>query len=105
MNDTIIGPRPDFLDRTPGDVRPVRRQRKGWKATPLMKLAKKHAKEIRATEDARASVHAAVRDGADTLGKVRKATGLDNQAIRATLRFYIGCDVIRRVGKRYFVEG
>ncbi len=120
MNDTIIGPRPDFLDRTPGDVRPVRRQRKGWKPTKAAKAAAARDREKRTQEAARPTVYAAVKAGADTLGKIRKA--LDplwhlkgdiqrrehNKTIRAALRFYIKRHKrprIVRVDKRYYVEG
>ncbi len=104
MYDINIGPRPSFLDRTPGDVRPVRRQRKGWKPGKAGQAAAARDRQKRAQESARGPVERAVKAGANTLGKIRAATGLDNQTIKPALNWYIKSHRIVRVGKRY-LEG
>ena len=102
MNDTNIGPMPAFLvrDTRTTATRRAPRKRSPWQITKGMKEATRRERRRLEFETARGPVLAAVRAGADTLGKIRKATGLENLAIKSALNHYIGRR-IRRVGKRY----
>ncbi len=104
MNDTNIGPMPAFLVRDTRTTRRAPRKRSPWQITKGMKEATRRERRRLEFEAARGPVLAAVRAGADTLGKIRKATGLETLAIKSALNHYIGRR-IRRVGKRYFLEG
>ena len=53
-----------------------------------MRAAEALAAAKRIREAARPIVYAAVLDGADTFGKIRKVTGLAAQAIRAALLYW-----------------
>ncbi len=95
---------PDFLRRTPGKTKPVRRPRKPWKTTPAMKAVAARDAEKRARIAARAVVCAAVEAGAETFGQIRKATGLDGPTIRSALRFYVNRQrYITKTGRHYHV--
>jgi len=109
--DSIIGPMPEFLKRVPGNTAPVRtapvrkRRCKAWRTTPAMKKQAKRDAEKRERIAARPIVRRAVEAGADTLGKIRKATELETACVRAALRFYIRLRAIERNGKRYHMNG
>ena len=92
---------PTFLRRTPGDIKPVQRPRTVWHVTPAMKAAAQKDKERRQKIAARPIVLRAIEDGADTFGKVRKATSLPDPWIQAALRFHVKERAILETGKRY----
>jgi hypothetical protein len=101
---------PNFLIRLSDHKRrfPVRGmiRRHKFKQSPEMKAilakSKEAARKRLGRLVARAPVLAAVIDGADTFGKIRKATGLDPTFIHAALRFHRRRIVL--TGKRYTVR-
>ncbi len=104
-HDPAIGPLPKFLERKPGDTgRKMRAQRKvPWKPTKVMReVAEKDAAKRQIDAD-RPMVLAAVRDGADTFGKIRKITGLETATINKALKYYIKHRYIIKTGRRYTV--
>lgn len=106
LAETLVRERPSFLTRTPGDTKPVRRPcPNSWKVSPLMKEAIEKDRKKREKIEARPAVRKAVKAGADTVGKIRKATDLETSYIQAALRFYMKIHKILRVGKRYYWEG
>ena len=111
--DTVVAPQssgddpfglddiPDFLRRTSGKTKPATRPRKTWRVTPAMKVAAQKDQARRQKAEARPVVLRAIEDGADTFGKVRKATGLPDPCIQAALRFHVKAHAILKTGKRY----
>lgn len=95
---------PDFLRRTPGDTKPGRRRRNVWRTTPAMKDAARQDRERREKIAGRPVVLQAVADGADTFGKIRKATSLPNPWIQSALRFHVKGHAILKTGKRYHID-
>ncbi len=95
---------PDFLRRSPGKIKRRQRTRPTWHATPAMKAVAGRDAEKRAKIAARPGVCAAVEDGAETFGQIRKVTGLDGPTIRSALRFYVNRQrYITKTGRRYHV--
>ncbi len=102
-HDPAIGPLPTFLKRTEGDTgRKMAAKRKApWKPTKVMrKVAKKDAAKRKVEAD-RPKVLAAIKDGADTFGKIQKATGLESKTIWKAMRYYIKHRYITKTGRRY----
>ncbi len=102
-HDPAIGPLPKFLERKPGDTgRKMRAQRKApWEPTKVMReVAEKDAAKRQIDAD-RPLVLAAVKGGADTMGKIRKATGLETATINKALRYYVKARYIHKSGRRY----
>ena len=100
--DSIIGELPAFLKRAPGDSKPApKAQSTAWWKNPWAK----RDRQRRARLAARGDVRTAVERGADTMGKIRKATGLGRPTVRAALRFYTRARVIERRGRRYWMNG
>ena len=93
---------PDFLRRTPGKTKRRQRPRKVWHVTPAMKAAAQKDQARRRRAAARPIVLRAIEDGADTFGKVRKATDLPGPFIQAALRFHAKERAILKTGKRYY---
>ncbi len=98
-----IGPLPKFLERKPGDTgRKMRAQRKApWKPTKVMREASEKTEAKRQIDADRPLVLAAVKDGADTFGKIRKATGLETKTINKALRHYLKNRYVFKIGRRY----
>ena len=92
---------PDFLRRSPGKTKRRQQPRKAWRVTPTMKAAAQKDRKRREKDEARPVVLQAVEAGADTFGKVRKATGLSDPFVQSALRFHIKERVILKTGKRY----
>ncbi len=106
LEESLVDIRPVWLTRVPGDTKPIRnRARKKWAATPAMKEAIEKDRVKWEKLEARPAVRKAVKGGADTLGKIRKETGLETDYIMAALRFYQKTHAIFRHGKRYLWEG
>ncbi len=95
---------PDFLRRTPDNIKPAPRPRTVWRVTPAMKATAQKDRERREKIAARPVVLQAVEAGADTFGKIRKATGLPNPWIQSALRFHMKERAILKTGKRYRVN-
>ena len=93
---------PDFLRRTPSKTKRAPRPRKVWHVTPAMKVAAQKDRERREKIAARPAVLQAVEAGADTFGKIRKATDLPGPFIQAVLRFHAKERAILKTGKRYY---
>lgn len=101
--DPAIGPLPTFLKRVPGDTgRKMYTKRKtSWKPTKAMKQkASKDAAKRKVDAD-RPLVLKAIQDGADTFGKIQKATSLEHKTIWKAIRFYIKHRYILKTGRRY----
>ena len=94
---------PDFLRRTPGKTKRRQQHRTTWRMTPAIKVAAKKDQARREKIAARPVVLRAIEDGADTFGKIRKATDLSDPWIQAALRFYVKERAILKTGKRYDV--
>ena len=92
---------PDFLRRTSGKTKPATRPSKTWRVTPAMKVAAQKDQARRQKAEARPVVLRAIEDGADTFGKIRKATDLSDPWIQTALRFHIKERAILKDGKRY----
>ena len=93
---------PDFLRRSPGKAKRRQRPRKVWRMTPAMKVAAQKDQARRQKIAARPAVLRAVENGADTFGKVRKATNLSDPWIQSALRFYVRERAVLKAGKRYY---
>ncbi len=103
--DPGIGEIPKFLIRDPNiHTRSTPKRRQKFRMTPIMKAAAARDSERRAKEAARWPVRDAIYAGADTLGKIRKVTGLETGHIRAALRVLCKRDV-DRVLRRYYPRG
>ncbi len=104
-HDPAIGPLPKFLERTKGDTgRKMYAKRKApWKPTKAMREASEKTEAKRKVEGGRPLVLAAIKDGADTFGKIRKATGLETATINKALKYYIKARYIIKAGRRYTV--
>ncbi len=95
---------PALLDRRgePVKLRPYRAPRKRW---VIPKSAKQLAEKKRAqeTQELRnGDVLTAIKAGADTFGKIRNATGIDdNRTIRIAIRRLKRDRQIEQVGRRY----
>ncbi len=102
-HDPTIGPLPKFLKRKPGDTgRKMYAKRKvPWKPTKAMKEAAEKDTAKRQIEADRPKVLAAIKDGADTFGKIRKATGLETKTINKALRHYLKNRYVFKIGRRY----
>ena len=96
-----IGNIPAFLRRTPGDTKPAGRRRNVWCTTPAMKAAAQQDRERREKIAARPVVLQAIANGADTFGKIRRATSLPDPWIQSALRFHVRERAIVKAGKRY----
>ena len=92
---------PDFLRRSPGKTKPVRQPRTAWHVTPAMKAAAQKDQDRRQKIAARPVVLRAIEDGADTFGKLRKATNLADPWIQAALRHHVKERAILKTGRRY----
>ena len=92
---------PDFLRRTLGKTKRRRRPRKAWHMTAAMKAAAQKDQAQREKAAARPGVLQAVEAGADTFGKIRKATELPDPWIQSALRFHVKERAILKDGKRY----
>ncbi len=102
-HDPDIGPLPKFLKRTKGDTgRKMHTKRKApWKPTDAMKSAAKKDAAKRKVETDRPLVLKAIKEGADTFGKIQKATSLEQKTIWKALRYYIKHRYIFKTGRRY----
>lgn len=95
---------PKFLRRVPGDVKPAPRgPRKDWTETGSAKVTAEISKKRIAREEAKATVRMAVKEGADTFGKIRKAVDLEDNLIKSALKFNIRRRFIFKSGRRYSV--
>ena len=92
---------PDFLRRTPGKTRRRQQPRKVWRITPAMKATAQNDRARREKIAARPVVLRAIEDGADTFGKIRKATDLSDPWIQSALRFHVKERAILKTGKHY----
>ncbi len=103
MTDLVI---PAFLIRKPGDVRTVFSVPEECKRTafgPIAQANIKRLNKVAAREKARGTVLKAIKAGADTFGKIRKATGIeDDGLIRSALRRYINNGRVEQNGRRYY---
>ena len=93
---------PDFLRRSPGQIKRRRQSGTVWHVTPAMKAAVQKDQERREKIAARPAVLRAVEDGAETFGQIRKVTGLADPWIQAAIRFHVKERAILKTGKRYF---
>ncbi len=97
-----IGPLPKFLERTHGNTNKMSAKRKApWKPTKAMKSAAKKDSAKRKVEADRPLVLKAIKEGADTFGKIQKATSLEQKTIWKALRYYIKHRYILKSGRRY----
>ncbi len=96
-----IGNIPDFLRRTSGKTKRRQQPRKVWRVTPAMQDAAQKDRARREKIAVRPVVLRAVKDGADTFGKIRKATSLPDPWIQSALRFHVRERAIVKAGKRY----
>jgi hypothetical protein len=92
---------PGFLRRTSGKTKRRQRPRTAWRMTPAMKAAAQKDQARRQKIAARSVVLQAVEEGADTFGKVRKATDLSDAFIQSALRFHVKERAILKAGKHY----
>ena len=92
---------PDFLRRTPNKTKRRQQPRTAWHVTPAMKAAAQKDQDRRQKIAVQPIVLQAIEDGADTFGKVRKATNLADPWIQAALRFHVKERAILKTGKRY----
>ncbi len=93
---------PDFLRRSPGKTKRRQQPRDTWRMTPAMKTAAQKDQARREKIAARPVVLRAVEDGAETFGKVRKATGLSDPWIQSAIRHHVKERAILKTGKRYY---
>ncbi len=112
---------PDFLKRTPGDARTVfapkpvhgsvsvmGRNSNGIHPSlgPLAEANIMRLRKLMAKDRARATVLKAIQGGADTFGKIRKVTNIeDDSLIRSALRRYVNAGRVTITGKRYTTWG
>ncbi len=103
--DPAIGPMPKFLERKPGDTgrKMSAKSKAPWKPTKAMREASEKTEAKRKVEGDRPLVLAAVKDGADTFGKIRIETRLGNRTIIKALKYYIKHRYIIKAGRRYTV--
>ncbi len=87
-HDPAIGPMPKFLERKPGDTgrKMSAKSKEPWKPTKAMREASEKTEAKRKVEGDRPMVLAAVKDGAETFGKIRKTTGLETATIIKALK-------------------
>ena len=93
---------PDFLRRSPGKTKRRQQPRSVWRVTPAMKAAAQKDQARREKIAARPVVLRAIEAGAETFGKIRKATDLPDPWIQAALRFQVKEHAILKTGKRYY---
>ena len=115
-------PIPEFLKRKPGDERtvfavkppltaagdPVQGPSNGIHPSlgPLAEANIMRLRKLMAKDRARATVLKAIQGGADTFGKIRKVTGIeDDSLIRSALRRYVNAGRVEITGKRYTTWG
>lgn len=103
MTDLTI---PAFLVRKSGDVRTVfsvSKEREPIVFGPIAQANIERLRKIAARERTRGTVLKAIKGGADTFGKIRKATGIeDDGLIRSALRLYISRGRVEQDGRRYY---
>ena len=77
-------------------------RRKSIGLGPVAKANIERLRKLTAKEAARATVLKAIQGGADTFGKIRKETGIeDDSLIRSALRLYINSGRVSQDGRRY----
>ena len=99
---------PAFLVRKPGDHQTAFTVLDGTTPGihpvlgPIAKANIERLRKITAREAARATVLKAIKNGADTFGKIRKETGIDDDSlIRSALRRYVNSGRVEQNGRRY----
>ncbi len=95
-------PIPAFLQRKPGDAKAPPLKPKKWAISESIKKQMARDAKRKVWADARTPVLLAVQDRQDTVGKIRKATGLDAPVVQAALRRLIKMRQISKIGRHYF---
>ena len=115
-------PLPTFLVRKPGDARtvfavkppfvaegdPAQKHSNGIHPSlgPIAETNILRLRKLADRERARGTVLKAIQNGADTFGKIRKETGIeDDGLIRSALRRYIQSGRVDLTGRRYSTFG